>query len=445
MVTQLKPLIDNKRGIMDRRIFVDRDIYDQELEQIFGRCWLFLGHESQISHNNDFTSTYMGEDPILLTRDNKGKLHAFLNMCRHRGNRICRADYGNAPSFMCTYHGWTFATDGKLVGVPGYKEAYFEELDRSQWGLVEAGHIDSYKGLVFATWDMQAPSLIDYLGDIAWYLDLHVDRREGGTELAVGISRWMMNSNWKFPADNFGGDGYHASITHASTNMAGIRPEVTTRRGPSDAGNRSYSVHAGNGHGVVGFGGGGGDGSGGTVQRLSGLPEKIGNYYREHAIELKERLGDLRGKNMGRPITTVFPNFSTHSRAQLRSYHPKGPEKTEMWVYCLMDKEAPAEVKSMMRSHLTLTFGPSGGLEQDDMDNWIQCTTSGRGWAGRHYPINVQLGLGHETTHETIPGSVAPSPSEANQRAFYGRWAEIMDAPNWSSISITPRSAQNKR
>src|SRR5687768_8731950 len=164
-------LIDSK-GLVNRGIFTDADIYQQELEQVFGRCWLFLGHETQVAKPNDFIAAYMGEDPVLLTRDGKGKLHAFLNMCRHRGNRICRADAGNAPSFMCTYHGWTFATDGKLVGVPGFKEAYFEELDRSQWGLVETAQIASYKGLIFATWDKQAPSLGDYLGDMAWYMDM---------------------------------------------------------------------------------------------------------------------------------------------------------------------------------------------------------------------------------------------------------------------------------
>ena len=140
-------------------------------------------------------------------------------------------------------------------------------------------------------------------------------------------------------------------------------------------------------------------------------------------------------------VSTVFPNMSPHSRSQLRLYNPRGPEKTEIWVYCVVDKDAPQNVKDSMRSHLSLTFGPTGTLEQDDMNNWIQCTTSGKSWAARSYPMNVQLGLGHEHKHEIFPGTVAPSPSEANQRAFYAKWAEIMTAGSWAQVKLDRRTA----
>jgi phenylpropionate dioxygenase-like ring-hydroxylating dioxygenase large terminal subunit len=136
MVADTGELVNIDRGLISRRIFNDPDIYQQELQTIFARCWLFLCHDSQIPRPGDFFTTTMGEDPVLVVRDGAGTVRAFLNVCRHRGNRLCRAGNGNAASFICAYHGWTYANDGCLTGVPNLREAYHGELDREQWGLV---------------------------------------------------------------------------------------------------------------------------------------------------------------------------------------------------------------------------------------------------------------------------------------------------------------------
>ncbi|MSQ32499.1 MAG: aromatic ring-hydroxylating dioxygenase subunit alpha [Dehalococcoidia bacterium] len=432
MTTSALRLVDIQKGVVNRSIFISEELYKQELEQVFGRCWLLVGHESQVSKPNDFAATYMGEDPILLTRDSKGKLHAFLNMCRHRGNRICRADAGNAPSFMCTYHGWTFATDGKLVGVPGYKEAYFEELDRSQWGLVEAGQIDSYKGLVFATWDKTAPSLRDYLGDAAWYMDLLVDRREGGTELLNGVHKWVLKANWKFGADNFGGDNYHFPITHGSS--VTVRGNARSFSAPINSQPERVNVNAGNGHTILGRYIGEGD----SNNDQSGA--RSVDYFNSIKPEVKQRLGDARSRQGSFGIATVFPNFTWHGGPMVRLWHPRGPAQMEVWSYCIVDKAAPQELKDMMRQNLTNSFGPSGFTEQDDMNNWLQCTATARSRKALEYVMNIQMGKGHERKSEMIPGQLSSNVSETNQRAFYSRWAEIMAAPSWAQIHIDPRT-----
>src|SRR5262245_26401311 len=148
---EIKSLVDPEGGLLNRRIFADREIYELEREHLFARCWLYLGHESEVPHPGDFVTTYMEEEPIILCRDLAGRLRAFLNLCRHRGNRVRRADRGNTKLFTCSYHGWTYSTDGKLAIVP-MAEA-FAAFIGTRGDLSRACNSEGYKGLIFATFD----------------------------------------------------------------------------------------------------------------------------------------------------------------------------------------------------------------------------------------------------------------------------------------------------
>ncbi|HEY8856686.1 MAG TPA: Rieske 2Fe-2S domain-containing protein, partial [Rugosibacter sp.] len=152
-------LIDQTTGAQRRMIYADQAIYEQELERIFGRCWLFLAHESQVPDPGDFFRTYMGEDEVVVVRQDDRSIKVFLNTCTHRGNRLTRADRGNARAFSCNYHGWAFGIDGSLATVPLESEVYFNEIDKNQFRLVPVERVDSYHGLIFGCFDKDAPSL----------------------------------------------------------------------------------------------------------------------------------------------------------------------------------------------------------------------------------------------------------------------------------------------
>src|SRR6201997_4663671 len=225
-------LVDISKGQISREIFVNDEIYAEEQERVFARAWLFVGHESQIPNPGDFFVSCMGEESVLLCRDRAGAVHLFLNSCRHRGMKVCRYDEGNTAVFTCPYHGWSYGTDGKLVGVPYFREAYHSKLDRSQWGLVEVAQLTNYKGAIWATWDPAAPSFTEYLGDFRHYLNQTFDGwdgSDGGTEILGGIQKWRVPCNWKFPAENFSGDSYH-NISHRSVDIVGIGPSGSGRR-----------------------------------------------------------------------------------------------------------------------------------------------------------------------------------------------------------------------
>ena len=165
-----RPLVDLDKGLVRRKIFGDEAIYRQELERIFRRCWLFVAHDSMLPKPGDYHTTYLGEDPVLVVRDPGGRARVFLNTCPHRGNKVCLFDYGSAATFTCSYHGWSFNTEGQLSGVPFYQEAYYGELDKSQWGLPEVAQMCNFYGSIWATWDRKAPSFEDYLGPFAGWV-----------------------------------------------------------------------------------------------------------------------------------------------------------------------------------------------------------------------------------------------------------------------------------
>lgn len=425
-------------GKLDRRIFVDEDIYKEELEKIFGRSWLMVAHESLIPNPNDFFLSYMGEDSVIVTRDKDMKIHVLLNLCRHRGNRVVRADDGNQTTFMCTYHGWNFGNDGCLRHVPGEEEAYYNELDKDQLGLYEA-RVGVYAGIVFANWDRKAPSLEDYLGDARWYLDSVFNRFEGGMQ-AYGPQKWIEPCNWKAPVDNCS-DNYHVPISHfssatVSNKVLGI-PLNTMKDQLADP-NPNHHLFV-NGHSL-------------TFRlrepdaprpiRRGVTPENKETFDKWDEIsdaEAERRLGYERARQLSLGNHSLFPN----TVLGFRLAHPRGPLKTEFWHFGLAPKNAPEEVKHGTQNSSGQFNGAAGIFEQDDIDNWRQMTEASKSPIGRTLAADLSMGLGHAGPREEWPGVHSDRYiSENNQRNFYMRWMEFMNANDWNEIHLDPPTAR---
>ena len=428
--------MDIEKGWIDRRIFADQAIYDQELYQIFARCWLFLAHDSQIPKPGDFITTHMGEDSVIVVRQKDNSVKAFLNSCTHRGNKVCFADAGNARRFVCNYHGWSFDNAGELKGM--HEEYCYEEgdINKAEWGLKQVAQIDSYKGLIFATFDETAPSLESYLGDFRWYLDALLDNEEGGTEFVGGTIKSVIGANWKFGVENFIGDAYHAGWTHDS----GCR--AMNNGNPFPPVDMQNSFHASvNGHGWE-FGM---EGVGDIF--LLGRP-KVMEYYERIRPAMEKRLGAVRSKIFGSVASaSIFPNVSflpgIHT---FRTWNPKGPYELELKTWVIVNKAMAEEIKDEITKGVMCTFGPGGAFEMDDGENWENCTKVNRGVVTRQEKLHYACGINRKIDHPDMPGIVYRGQyNDSNQRLFYQRWADMMNAQGWEDVPDRYKSRLNGR
>ena len=172
MITDVTKLVDSENGLLDPRIYTDPDLYEAELEHVFGRCWLFLAHDTMIPKAGDFIQTYMARTRCSSSARATARCKAFLNQCRHRGMRICRADLGSTKTFTCTYHGWAYDIAGRSdQRAPRGRRVPQRDRQAAAGDRSRSRQVD-YKGLIFGTWDPTAPvSSSDYLGDFEWYFD----------------------------------------------------------------------------------------------------------------------------------------------------------------------------------------------------------------------------------------------------------------------------------
>ncbi|MHB1090733.1 MAG: aromatic ring-hydroxylating oxygenase subunit alpha [Ilumatobacteraceae bacterium] len=423
-------------GLVPAEIFGDVDVHQLERERIFARCWVFIGHESEIPKQGDFRVRSIAGDSFIMVRGADNQVRVLFNACRHRGSTVCRTDAGNASTFRCPYHAWTYSNEGNLLAVPARQTAY-QDLNLSEWGLLAAPRVATYRELVFACLDSEAPDLETYLGRFRWYLDIQLGLTEGGMEILGEPHRWIVNADWKSGAENFTGDSSHTQMTHRSLLRLGLVGEAAAGRVSS-----AHGIHVNNcdGHAI-------------SIRALTGDDESWFSYP-----------PDLRQAIANGPLTsdqielvkrgvvhdgTVFPNFSfihiggTIDRTRepagylsLRLWQPLGPGRMEIWNWLLVPREATPEYRELAYRAGMATFSPSGNFEQDDTDVWsgIAQTASSLFVRTRDVRFNYQMGMPGMSDVKPMadwpgPGTAWPSNAgESGLRSFHRRWVEQMVA-----------------
>ncbi len=227
-------------------LYTDPELFEQELTKIFESTWVWVAHDSELPKPGTFKSTYVGRQPVIVTRDRKGTVRTLLNRCRHRGASLCEKPRGAANGFTCPYHAWSYGLDGRLRGIP-YPDGYEGVMEKSDLSL-RALRTESYGGMIFASYDPDVEPLVDFLGDVAPWIDLFIKQGGGYPIKVLGRHQFTFKGNWKIQLENTT-DGYHFPIVHRSW-MASVDAETADMMSfMTDPECTTHSL--GNGHSVM--------------------------------------------------------------------------------------------------------------------------------------------------------------------------------------------------
>lgn len=202
-------------GFVHRAVYTDPAIFDQEMRALFGRTWVYIGHETEVPEPNDYILREVGRRPMIMSRTRQGAIAVLVNRCTHRGALVCRKPRGNTKRFTCGYHAWSFNTDGTCASVP-LRAGYGDGLDMKELDLARPALVEIYRGFVFASMSADVPPLTEHLAGARQKLDEWIDR--GDREPLIvrsGAMNFNIHANWKCIYDN-AADGYHTPFSHES-------------------------------------------------------------------------------------------------------------------------------------------------------------------------------------------------------------------------------------
>jgi phenylpropionate dioxygenase-like ring-hydroxylating dioxygenase large terminal subunit len=414
-------LVENGRVHSD--VYTSEEIFRLEIEHIFHRSWLYIGHESEIPNAGDYRLRTMGTQPVIMVRGHDGVVRVLVNRCRHRGATVCQTEQGRVDRFRCAYHGWTYETTGKLAHVTG-PEGYGPEFRTEDFGLTPLPHVDQYRSFVFASLAPAAPSLRDHLGLAATMMDFAVDASPVG-ELLVdgGVYKTVYNGNWKF----VGMDGYHPNFTHASVMAARRQKKAVGKRHEEyryesfDDRSEAVTRDLGNGHATLDM----------RAFRAARIDEFLDEMRKrpggdEYVAAMRAAYGEERGDLLvamaGDPHLGVFPNLQLIND-QIRLIRPIAADKTEVLMFAVRLQGVSKAINEARVRSQEFFFGPAGAGSPDDTEMFERLQ---RGMMAKVEPwVDLSRGLGRERVD--VDGSVVGRISdEVPQRAQMKRWRALM-------------------
>lgn len=417
--------IDEAKGRfeVDKRAFTDEEVFRKERDLIFSKCWLYIGHESEIKNPRDFVTRKVGGRNLIFNRDRKGEVHAFYNVCTHRGSMLEVKTSGTQNVFTCPYHGWVFDGEGTLRDqadpVGGYDECFNED---GRYNLNSVPRLENYRGWYFVNFNPKAVDLPTYLGGTKEYLDLIADQSEAGMEVIGGSQHLVNGGNWKLLTDNLT-DVYHGFVLH-STYFEFVLSRTKNPK-TNDTLFQGFAGGLGNGHNVW-------ENSYAVGRPIAfwipAFGEETKPIIEKKKQELVERFGQERADRIATTSRnlSIFPNMVIVDNVgiSIRTMYPETTGSLSMNIWAMAPADEPANLRNVrLDNHLTFT-GPAGFAHPDDYEIFERIREGSENSPEMWFDYSKGMSKVEEgADFLTARGNIF---DEAQQRAWWSQWDRII-------------------
>jgi p-cumate 2,3-dioxygenase alpha subunit len=401
---------------INRSVMTSPEVFELERKRVFDRCWLYVGHESEIENPGDYRRRTVAGRPLFFVRGSDGEVRVFYNTCTHRGAMVCRHDEGQAQIFQCFYHAWTFSNKGELLNVPD-ESGYGGEFDKQERALKSPPRVDQYRGFYFVSFNPVVDDLKTYLGDARELIDLTMDSAEalGGWTILRGTAKYSIKANWKLLVEN-SMDGYHLTPVHKTflDYMAWRRSLVgATQSSPPGSVSRSFALPNGHG-GMLHVAPGRGIANPSPIWK-----EDVNLEVQRIKSENITRFGEQRGRQMSEVSRhlLIFPNLAfqdSHTGFRLRQIWPVAPDLIDVIQWDFVPRNEREDLRASRMEGSLAFLGPGGLATPDDVEALESCqlgfAADGVEWS------DISRGMQREPKMT----------DELQMRAFWRQWHALM-------------------
>jgi nitrite reductase/ring-hydroxylating ferredoxin subunit len=410
-------MIDYKTLVQDDRIhaslYTDPRVFADEMERIFHRGWVFVGHDTEVPRPGDYVTRHVGTEPVIMVRGSDGSVSVLINRCRHRGTMVCSAERGSVRTLTCPYHGWTYDLRGELLGVP-YPGGY-AGFDKSAYGLARAARVSTYRGFMFASLSAEGISLSEHLGPATRLIDRSCDLSPAGEiELTAGWVKHRCAANWKMLPEN-DSDGYHLGFVHRALFQT-IRSQYQRVVGDEKT-IKAVVRDWGSGHIEI-------DWSPGYEGLFEWFGGASGAVVADYVAALERRDGAEAARRRfreGPAHALIFPNLFL-GETNIAIVQPVGVEECVHWHTPMFLRGVP-EFNGRLLRMAEAGMGPASFLMPDDL------IVAGRNQLGLHARTAPWLLLGRGLNRETVDAegrTVSHVTDETTNRGFWRHFRTVM-------------------